>query len=193
MISRLSELLRHSIDDANEPEITLGRELDLLTRYIEIMQVRFQDRLTVETVVAADLLDALVPNMMLQPLVENAIKHGIEPNADDGRVSIEVVREGETLVLRVHDSGHGALAAKTSGTVGGVGLRNTVARLEQLYGSSQSFALRADEAGGTIAEVRLPYHTGADLCTIGDSAPALATTLGSVPRAEAPTAGAPHV
>lgn len=168
MISRLSELLRHSIEDADEPEISLTRELALLTQYVELMQVRFQGRLTVNTTVAPQLTDALVPNMILQPLVENAIKHGIEQITGDGRIDVDVsMRDGQVL-LRVSDNGPGIADATTaSGSGRGVGVRNTIARLEQLYGAEQSFTLRSGENGGTIAEVRLPYHTSSDLQTTG--------------------------
>ncbi len=173
MIARLSELLRHSIEDANEPEIALRKELELLTRYIEIMQVRFQGKLAVDTHIDPDVLDALVPNMILQPLVENAIKHGVEKLTSDGRIGIDVERAGATLILRVTDNGPGP----SDGTplrqerAGGVGVRNTIARLEQLYGTEQAFTLRAGEHGGTVAEVRLPYHGSAELRTVGVARP----------------------
>lgn len=168
MISRLSELLRHSIEDADEPEIPLTRELALLTQYVELMQVRFQGRLTVNTTVAPQLSDALVPNMILQPLVENAIKHGIEQITGDGRIDVEVSARDGRLLLRVSDNGPG-IANDDSVNASGVGVRNTIARLEQLYGAEQSFTLRRGEDGGTVAEVRLPYHTTSDLQTTGIS------------------------
>lgn len=180
MISRLSELLRHSIEDANEPEIALRKELELLTRYVEIMQVRFQGRLEVGTRIDPDVLDALVPNMILQPLVENAIKHGVEQLTSDGRIDIDVERDGATLILRVSDNGPGPAAGTPvrNERVGGVGVRNTIARLEQLYGTQQSFTLRAGEQGGTVAEVRLPYHAGTDLRTVGVAPQLAALTNG---------------
>ncbi len=168
MISRLSDLLRHSIEDADEPEIPLSRELALLTQYVELMQVRFQGRLTVTTDIAPDVMDALVPNMILQPLVENAIKHGVEQIEGDGRIGVSVARRDAQLVVRISDNGPGVRDATSAARAGGgVGVRNTVARLEQLYGTGQSFALKAGDDGGTVAEVRLPYHTDADLRTSG--------------------------
>jgi two-component system, LytTR family, sensor kinase len=162
MISRLSDLLRHSIEGANEPELPLRDELELLGRYLDIMQVRFQGRLEVETRADERALDALVPNLILQPLVENAIKHGVEKLTGPGRIVIEADVEGGIVVLRVRDNGPDAGRA-SSGTAGsGVGLRNTVARLEQLYGAAQRFTLGPGEDGGTVAEVRLPYRTSAD-------------------------------
>ena len=162
MISRLSDLLRHSIEGGDEPEVPLRRELELVGRYVDIMQVRFQGRLAVETRVDDPALDALVPSLVLQPLVENAIKHAVEPRTEGGRVEIEATVEGATLVLRVRDEGAGA--SRDSAAPGtGVGLRNTVARLEQLYGTDQRFSLVPAPGGGTVAEVRLPYHTRADV------------------------------
>lgn len=170
MISRLSELLRHSIDGASESEITLRQELELLQRYVEIMQIRFQGRMTVEIHADPEILDALVPNMILQPLVENAVKHGIEAMTTPGRIDIHAERHDGALMLRVRDNGIGltpstATAPPVAGS--GVGIRNIVARLEQLYGGEQAFDLRSDRDAGTVAEVRLPFHTASDLRTTG--------------------------
>ena len=161
MIARLSELLRHNIDDQGASEIPFGQELDLLRKYIEIMQVRFQGRLTVETRVDEELLSALVPNMILQPLVENAIKHGIEEMVGEGRIEIVAARMGEQLSISILDNGVGASRPKDIGRDrhgGGIGLRNTVARLEQLYGAQQSFTLKASQSGGMVASISIPYH-----------------------------------
>lgn len=170
MISRLSELLRYSIDGANVAEVTLRQELELLQRYVEIMQIRFQGRLVVATHADPEFLDALVPNMILQPLVENAVKHGVESMTTVGQIDIEVERRDDELILRVRDNGTGLTDANTSTTPtrgAGVGIRNIVARLEQLYGAEHAFELRADDTVGTVAEVRLPFHTASDLRTTG--------------------------
>ena len=130
MITRLSELLRYSMEGAREPEITLRRELDLLDRYLDIMQVRFPG-LNVLRLLDDDALDVMVPSMILQPLVENAIRHGVEKMTDPGRIEIEAVLEGDMLVLRVRDDGPGESgvarcrarrrgAAKHPGTIGAV-------------------------------------------------------------------------
>lgn len=163
MISRLSELLRHTIEGPSEQETTLREELDLLRRYLEIMEVRFQGRLEITTDVQERALDALVPNLILQPIVENAIKHGVSKIEGIGRISLRGRIEGGALVLSVENNG--PLAAPSSGT--GVGLRNTRARLSHLYGEEQSFILRAADgsAPSTVAEIKLPYHTRADLRT----------------------------
>ena len=166
MIGQLSDLLRHSMD-ASSPEIPLRLELELLERYVDIMRVRFEDQL--EITVRADpmTLDGLVPNLILQPLVENAIKHGVEQRSDGGRVEVEAVRDGDSLVLRVRDNGPGmspwsassldASAEPSAGSRSGVGLRNTATRLGELYGDKYRFTVGPSSAG-TVAEVRLPYH-----------------------------------
>ena len=163
MIARLSELLRHNLEAQDGPEIPLRQELELLGRYLDIMQVRFQGRLDVQQRVADDALDALVPTMVLQPLVENAIRHGVEKLETGGRIAIEALPDGGELVLRVSDNGPGPasnpLEPGPARTDGGVGLRNTLARLEQLYGPSGCFTLLPSADGeGTTAEVRLPLR-----------------------------------
>ena len=154
MITRLSELLRYSMEGAREPEITLRRELDLLDRYLDIMQVRFPG-LNVLRLLDDGALDVMVPSMILQPLVENAIRHGVEKMTEPGRIEIEAVLDGNTLVLRVSDNGPGESAEPDSES-GGVGLSNTRARLEQLYGAAAQFSLSRNAEELTVAEVRLP-------------------------------------
>jgi two-component system, LytTR family, sensor kinase len=154
MITRLSELLRYTMEGAREPEITLRRELDLLDRYLDIMQVRFPG-LNVLRLLDDGALDVLVPSMILQPLVENAIRHGVEKMTEPGRIEIEAVLEGNTLVMRVSDNGPGESATPDLES-GGVGLSNTRARLEQLYGAAGQFSLSRNAEELTVAEVRLP-------------------------------------
>jgi two-component system LytT family sensor kinase len=160
MIARLSELLRNTLEGANEPEIPLEQELALLRRYLEIMEIRFSGRLQVDIRVSEEVNNALVPNLILQPLAENAIKHGVSKIDGTGRIEIHAERAGDRLILRVHDNGPG-LIGQLAGE--GVGLRNTRERLQQLYGSEQSATLREAEGGGVIAEVIIPYHTRVDL------------------------------
>ena len=167
MIARLSELLRHTLDGASEPEIPLHRELSLLERYVDIMRIRFQGRLDVELDVAPDVRDALVPNLLLQPLVENAFKHGVDRMEGAGRIVVQAHRTGDDIVLRVTDNGPGpagdpfSLDDTEPRGEGGTGLRNSRSRLEQLYGARQRLTLTSAPGGGTVAEVVLPYHTGA--------------------------------
>jgi two-component sensor histidine kinase len=157
MIARLSELLRYTLDASTEQEIPLSRELELLSRYIDIMQIRFGDRLTVTIDAVTELESALVPNLILQPLVENAIQHGVARVEGRGQIHIQARRRSDDLVLTVRDNGPGPVDGTSRDA--GVGLRNTVARLRQLYDGRQRFALKSGENGGAVAEVVLPFHT----------------------------------
>jgi signal transduction histidine kinase len=165
MIARLSELLRTTLEGADEAEVTLAQELVFLRRYLEIMQIRFQGRLDVDIRVPPGIENALVPNLILQPLVENALKHGIGKLEGVGHIAIAAQREDERLRLSVRDNGPGIDGVGSA--TEGVGLRNTRARLEQLYGADQSLLLRSPEEGGLIVEISLPYHTSDDLRTAG--------------------------
>jgi two-component system, LytTR family, sensor kinase len=165
MIARLSELLRSSLEGSDEQEVPLEEELAFLNRYLEIMQIRFQGRLEVDTRVDNAVMDALVPTLILQPLVENAVKHGVSKVAGTGRIEIRAYRDAEDrVVLSVRDNGPGLDGAEDAPRGEGVGLANTRARLQQLYGSDQSLTLHpAPDSVGLVAEVTLPYHTRADL------------------------------
>jgi Histidine kinase/Histidine kinase-, DNA gyrase B-, and HSP90-like ATPase len=157
MVTGLSELLRLSLGTVSEQEVPLSRELEMLEYYVDIQQVRFNDRLTVHLDVAAELQRALVPNLILQPLVENAIKHGIAPRAAAGRIDVEVRRDGDRLALGVRDDGVGELnpAARREG----VGLANTRARLASLYGSAHAFTAGPRAEGGFQVSITIPFHT----------------------------------
>jgi signal transduction histidine kinase len=163
MIARLSELLRFTLERTEQQEISLAQEMAFLERYLEIMQIRFQGKLEVDTKIDPVVSEALVPTLILQPLVENAVKHGVSKVDAMGRITIAARREGERLVLSVQDNGPGLNGA--AATEEGIGLRNTRARLEQLYGTAQSLTLRDAAHGGLVAEVTLPFHTGDDLLT----------------------------
>jgi two-component system LytT family sensor kinase len=163
MISLLGELLRHTLDGAREQEVPLAQEMRVVERYLEIMQIRFEGRLELSVHTSPAVGEALVPSLVLQPLVENALRHGIDRTTGTGRVEITATLRDGRLVLRVRDHGPGP----APGAAEGVGVRNTRARLEQLYGDAQSFALAPAEGGGTVAEVTLPYHTAADLRVSG--------------------------
>lgn len=150
MIARLSELLRYTTDSGAADEIPLREELDFLRRYIEIMEIRFQGRLRVQMQIAPETLDLRVPNLILQPIVENALEHGAS-RASAGEVIMAARREGDRLVLSVSDNGPGPGDMRA-----GVGLANTRARLLQLYGERASLELRPRPEGGTVAEISLP-------------------------------------
>ena len=156
MIARLSELLRHTTDSSARDLIALRDELDFLRRYIEIMEIRFQGRLRVTVDVEDVALDALVPNLILQPIVENALEHGASRVAGTGEIEIRGRRDGERLVLTVRDNGPGIDASRGSG----IGLANTRARLAQLYGDAARVELSPAEQGGAVAEIVIPYSRG---------------------------------
>ena len=164
MIARLGDLLRHSLHDGDEQEIPLARELEMLRRYLEIMEVRFQGNLEVSIEAEPSLDDALVPNLVLQPLVENAFRHGLAPLQGAGRVAVRAARDDGELVLTVRDNGGGP----PKGMREGVGLTNTRARLAQLYGSRQRLTLTAVDGGGALAELRLPFHTTPGRTSVSD-------------------------
>ncbi len=157
MIARLSELLRLSLDTNGAQEVALSRELELLESYLEIERIRFQDRLTVDVDVAPEALGANVPNLLLQPLVENSIRHGIAKRRGPGRVEISASRSGDTLELAVRDDGVGLATAGGNGN--GIGLGNTRLRLEQLYGAGHRFELRERSGGGLEVAIAIPFRT----------------------------------
>src|SRR5579859_5957928 len=146
MIVRLSHLLRAALDSADTQEVPLRKELELLQLYLGIEQIRFGDRLSVQMDVAPDALEAQVPNFILQPLVENAIRHGIEPRARPGRIELHACRKADALALAVCDNGKGIPETKPNRE--GVGLSNTRARLRELYGEAHRFELRSGPEGG---------------------------------------------
>jgi len=162
MIVDLSELLRNSLDSANEQEITLARELEFIRHYAGIEKKRFGDRLKVEENVPAEAVGAMVPALILQPLVENAIRHGIEPQRAPGVITIEARIDGRDLLLKVSDDGRGLVEnAKEKGARQGIGLSNTRARLQELYGPEQELVFGKREPRGCVVQIRMPYHTAA--------------------------------
>lgn len=157
MIVSLGNLLRATLSEGGGQEVTLRRELEVLELYLRIQLIRFQDRLRVKTDVDPRALGACVPNLVLQPLVENAIKHGIAPHSVDGVIEIEARLDGESLVLRVHDDGPGLPEPHAEATEG-VGLSNTRTRLEHLYGAAQSLRYGNAAEGGFEVELRIPFR-----------------------------------
>jgi len=161
MIEALSELLRLALGASEAHEVTLREELHFLGRYLYIEQIRFGDRLRVEQKIDPSTLDAAVPTLVLQPLVENAVKHGIESRIAPGLIRIEAQRIGEILRLQVSDNGRGLDAQQTGALKEGVGLSNTRSRLRELYGDRASLELRPAQTGGLVAEIQIPWQTHA--------------------------------
>jgi len=152
--------LRYALEVTDAQEVPLRQELDFLRRYLEIEQTRFGDRLAVRLEIAPETLDALVPNLLLQPLVENAIRHGIEPRAKPGQIELRSRCEGGQLKLEVRDNGVGLSPGRKLEE--GVGLSNTRARLKQLYGDRHRFALSEGPGGGLAVCLELPFHAQRD-------------------------------
>jgi two-component system LytT family sensor kinase len=154
MITALSDMLRLTLDSASDQLVRLERELEFVERYIAIMQVRLDKRLEYRCDVAPDLLDALVPPFLLQPLVENAILHGIDPIARGGRVTLRAWWKRDKLHLSVADNGVGL---KVPPEREGIGLANTRARLQELFGTGAEISLT--NGRGVTVEVTLPFRT----------------------------------
>lgn len=159
MLGNLSELLRRSLDSMEEQEIPLAQELEFIGAYLSIEQKRFGERLRLEQNVPDELMKALVPALILQPLVENAIRHGIEPQRAPGLIRIEAKQDDQQLHLIVRDNGRGLPDAdSTSSGRRSIGLANTKARLQGLYGQNQSFSFGKAEPQGCRVEIHLPFH-----------------------------------
>lgn len=158
MITDLSDLLRLSLEKLEVQEVSLQQELDFLQKYVEIEQIRFPDRLRVEMNVAPETLDAKVPNMILQPLVENAIKHGIAPLSQGGTIKVSAERKNGNLHLSVSDNGVGLTNLDISAIPEGVGLKNTKSRLKHLYGTKHQFEIQPTEKGGVKLNLTIPFQ-----------------------------------
>lgn len=162
----MSELLRLFLATSTIHEVPLGEELRILDLYLEIERTRFEDRLSVHFDVPSELRDAMVPNLVLQPLVENAIRHGVGKKSGAGWISIAAEKYGEALVLRVTDNGEGLKLDRDTGArpesgprpESGKGLAITRGRLESLYGPDQSLVLRNLQTGGAEARIKMPFR-----------------------------------
>jgi two-component sensor histidine kinase len=160
MLAGLSDLLRYTLENAGKQEVPLKEELEFLELYLDIQQMRFSDRLKVEMHIEPGVLDALVPNLILQPLVENSIRHGVSRRAASGVVGVSAQRDNGSLRITIYDDGPGLIRDDGAETVEGVGLSNTRARLEQLYGERKSFTLTEREGGGVEAVLVIPFVRG---------------------------------
>ena len=156
VVTRLGDLLRLTLSRATTPQVSFRRELEILTLYLEIERMRFHDRLEIAYDVQPATLGALVPDLILQPLVENAIRHGVSPNSGTGRIEVRSRREGDWLVLEIRDNGAGLADGRPMRD--GIGLTTTKARLERLYGDLQALSLENLPTGGCVARLRIPYQ-----------------------------------
>ncbi len=156
MLTGLGELLRYVIDTAERQLVPLAEELAFVERYLEIQQARFPDRLRVEIDAGPDTIGIEVPSLVLQPLVENALEHGLAGRAGQGKVRIEARRESGRLRVRVEDDGPGPGGGPERQ---GLGLENTRSRLRELYAESAALVLREGARGGAVAELNLPAES----------------------------------
>lgn len=156
LLARLSGLLRTTLDSAGVEEVTVRQEMEFIERYVEIQKMRFADRLSVVTDVSAEALEARVPNLLLQPLVENAIQHGVSPKRGPGRVTVSGRVVGDQLQLEVTDDGVGIEGGQPGREREGIGLSNTRERLSRLYGASSQLVLKSELGRGTVVSIVLP-------------------------------------
>ena len=166
MISCLGDLLRTTLAHRQQQEVTVQEELELLGPYLEIERTRFGDRLTIEIQSQEETLDARVPHLILQPLIENAIRHGIAPQRGPGWISVTSVRRGESLLVQVRDNGLG-LSQGDPLVSEGLGLANIRARLQQLYGDEAALRIQPRAEGGTLVELRMPFRPARLLAEVG--------------------------
>ena len=158
MVGSLSEFLRATLDVSSENEVPLRKELEFVDRYLEIQQTRFGDRLRIHREVDANTMDALVPPLILQPLVENAIRYGIESRETGGIVTIRARPQGDTLHLEISDDGEGFSGGQILGGGNGIGLSNTKARLQELYGDKHQFKITASHPTGACVAIEIPLR-----------------------------------
>ena len=167
MLMDLNEYLRISLDRTRQEMVTLARELDLVRRYLTIFKIRMGSRLDFEIMDHTGLPELPFPPLVIQPLVENALKYGLEPRVDGGKITVDCRLSGRNLVISVSDTGKGL---NDTGTRAGVGLNNVSRRLENIYGNTARVTLTRNRPAGTIAKIQIP---------LGDHAPQ--KTAGSIP------------
>lgn len=158
MLAQISDLLRTSLDDKVTPDVPLSQELAFTEQYIAIEQTRLGDRLRVEFAILPETLDALVPSMLLQPLVENAVRHGVAPLVEGGSIAIESALRDNRLQIVISNSGP-RVSDRHASSGSGIGQSNTAERLKTLYGSDYKFWMEWPETGGCRVTVELPFRT----------------------------------
>jgi two-component sensor histidine kinase len=172
MVDALGDLLRSTLQRQNSPEIQVAEELQLIEQYLRIQRFRFGDRLRSIVTADPDVLDALIPTLILQPLVENAVRHGILPREDGGSLWVSIHKEAQTLNISVEDDGPGLTHGLTNPS--GIGLANSKDRLAALYGSAAQLTVGArTEGGGFAVVIRMPYRRALSIQpTVRSEAPA---------------------
>jgi two-component system, LytTR family, sensor kinase len=158
-LTSFSDLLRMALSYSTQPEVLLREDVEFLRRYVEIQQTRLGDRFRYEEAIAPEALDSFVPALLLQPLVENAIRHGIEASPDPGVVRVAAQSEGKRLLVTVEDNGAGLPAKEVQGDSGsGIGLQNLRSRLESLYGARHRLEIVSRPGGGVVIRVEIPLR-----------------------------------
>ena len=174
MTLQLADLLRMSLDGVGVHEVPLHQELMFLQKYVDIQLTRFPDRLSMETEIDPRTLDTLVPNLILQPLVENAIRHGISPRRAPGLVRITTWRDRDDVWMEIRDNGIGFTRGRGAIPSEGVGLRNTRSRLRQLYNEDHAMVLEDTPGGGCTVKIRVPYRTSSEEVIAANADPSFA-------------------
>lgn len=174
MTLQLADLLRMSLDGVGVHEVPLHQELMFLQKYVDIQLTRFPDRLSVETEIDPRTLDTLVPNLILQPLVENAIRHGISPRRAPGLVRISTWRDRDDVWMEIRDNGVGFTRGRGVAPSEGVGLRNTRSRLRQLYNEDHAMVLEDTPGGGCTVKIRVPYRISSEEVIVANADPSFA-------------------
>jgi LytS/YehU family sensor histidine kinase len=157
MINRLSELLRRSLDNIKTQVVTLEDEIEFTRRYLEIEHIRFKDRLEVEWEIDSQALIAEVPNLILQPLVENAMRHAVDSNSGNSRIQIAARLQSGQVLMEVRDDGKNPEKISGQNGADGLGLKNTRERLAELYGEDYSFSLSRRAGDWTVAQILIPF------------------------------------
>ncbi len=182
VIARLSELLRLTLENTGVQEVTLKAEIDFLQGYLEIERTRFRDRLTVAMDLTPETLDAMVPNMILQPLVENSVRHGIARRAGPGTILVRSSKNGGNLEILLRDDGPGRSPSPPPSANFGVGLNNTRTRLQQMYGDAQRLDIRQPETGGFEVQITIPYHVSPESLPVSEPVVTFLNTVRPIPH-----------
>lgn len=158
MLAQIGELLRTTLDSDASLEIPLAQEMAFIEQYLCIEQTRLGDRLRVDMAISEDTLDAAIPTMLLQPLVENAVRHGVAPLVEGGTIAIKSLLSGERLLVTIRNSGSGNSPAHNGNSSKGIGLANTAERLRTLYEDKQRFLFRSQDTGDYEVSIEIPFH-----------------------------------